>query len=128
MIRIEEDRANKTKNFQLQNELHEHRVGPLRAHTRETLLAYMYLRNFPYLVLESRGSKPLSSAAVKNIRRMCKKYGQVEMTVSEWMSGTNLRTGSSGLQSAVNSEVVGSTPTPCTKHARVAQLVRASGP
>ena len=120
MIRIEEDRANKKHQFKLQNELHEHRVGPLRRHARETLLAYMYLRGFPYLVLEVHDSTPLSQSACKNIRRMVKKYGQVEMTMSEWMSGTNLRRGPDEGTGGLN-------PSPPTKHARVAQLVRASG-
>lgn len=122
MIRIEENRANKSHQYQLQNELHQHRVGPLRLHTRETLLAYMFLRNFPYLAVETEGSSPLSRASCKNVRRMCKKYGDVDdMSVVEWMAGNNLRAGSSGAQSAVNSEVVGSTPTPHTTFASVAQ-------
>lgn len=128
MIRIEEARANKIHNFKLQNELHEHRVGPLRSHTRETLLAYMYLRNYPYLAVECEDSKALSLAACKNIRRMCKKYGQAEMTVAEWISGKNLISRGSLLQKApATPGEVGSNPTPDTNNARVAQLARAPG-
>lgn len=132
MIRVEEARANKVRNYQLQNELHQHRVGPLRSHTRETLLSYMYLRNFPYLAVETADSKILSLAGQKNIRRMCRKYGDVEMTVQEWMNGKNLLAGVA--QSAERpgglspGKVVGSNPTSRTNHARVAQLCRAPGP
>lgn len=116
MIRIEETRANKIHNFKLQNELHEHRVGPLRSHTRETLLAYMYLRNYPYLAVECQDSKALSLAACKNIRRMCRKYGNVEMNVSDWIAGNNLITRGSDESSG------GLTPPRATKQASVAQL------
>lgn len=121
MIRVEEERANKVRNYQLQSELHLHRVGPLRRHTRETLLSYMFLRNLPYLAVEVEHSKPLSPSSKKNIRRMCKKYGDVTMDVDEWMNGKNLRRVSDESSGGLN-------PPRATKHAPVAQMRRASAP
>ena len=87
LIRIEEERANKAHNFTLQNQLHEHRIGKVRTAARETLLAYMYLRNFPYEAIEQPDSKPLTKDGIKRIERMVRKYGKVTFSFKEWKAG-----------------------------------------
>ncbi len=90
LIRIEEERANKAHNFTLQNQLHEHRIGRVRTAARETILAYMYLRNFPYEAIEHKDSKSLSTDSIKAIERMCRKYGSVTMSVIDWQKGKRM--------------------------------------
>ena len=90
VIRIEEGRANKIRNYSLQNQLHEHRVGKLRGASREALLAYMYLRNFLYEAVEAPNSKPLYKDSPKAIERMCRKYGKTDMVFAEWQAGKRM--------------------------------------
>jgi len=87
IIRIEELRANKARNFDLQNGLRGHRVATVRRATRETLLAYQFLRGVPYAKVEKPNSNPVDLLAVL---RMVKRYGDLksgteEQALKEWM-------------------------------------------
>ena len=90
LIRIEESRANQAQNYTLQNQLHEHRIRKVRAAARETLLAYMYLRNFPYEAIEQPDSKSISSEGIKRIERMVRVYGGVTFDFEEWKKGKRM--------------------------------------
>lgn len=50
----------------------------------------MYLRNFPYEVIEGPKSKPLSKDSIKAIERMVRKYGDVDMDFVEWQKGKRM--------------------------------------
>lgn len=90
-IRIEEQRANKARNFKLQSELREHRVGTVRRAARETLLAYQFLRGFPYAAVEKPNSKPLSKDSIKRIEYMCRRYGKQTLDFKKWQRGSLLK-------------------------------------
>ena len=62
----------------------------MRTAARETLLAYMYLRNFPYEAIEQSNSKPLTKEGIKRIERMIRKYGNVDMDFAEWQKGKRM--------------------------------------
>ena len=62
----------------------------MRTAARETLLAYMYLRNFPYEAVEKPDSKPLGKEGIKRIERMVRKYGGVDMDFVEWQKGKRM--------------------------------------
>lgn len=72
IIHIEEKRANFTRDFELQNQLREHRLSIVRNESRKTLLAYQFLRGVPYSAVERPNSKPVDWS---DVQRMIKKYG-----------------------------------------------------
>jgi len=90
IIRLEEQRANQHRDFQLQNNLREHRIGKVRTAARETLLAYQYLRGKSYLSCESINSIPPNW---KNVETMVRRYGdwQIKFDSTEWVNGNLLK-------------------------------------
>jgi len=88
-IRIEEARANKDRDFTLQNRLSEHRTGKLRRAARETILAYQYMRGFPYAAVEQSESKPLKEASIKAVERMVRTYDGTILVWKDWVDGKN---------------------------------------
>lgn len=86
IIRIEESRANKHKNYDLQNRLRDHRTWTVRHAARETLLAYQFLRGVPYETVERPDSIPPDW---QSVLKMVKKYGSLkygteEELLNEW--------------------------------------------
>jgi|TARA_R110000744_G_scaffold351934_6_gene457824 hypothetical protein len=84
IIRREEQVANKSNSYDTQNQLRIHRVGKVRRASRETLLAYQYLRGVPYAACEKPKSKPVD---IKAIEKMCKDYGILDQSITDWMEG-----------------------------------------
>jgi len=86
IIRHAEREANKNHDYAQQNELRNHRVTIVRRATRESLLAYQYLRGIPYAAVEphTRADNPINW---KEVARMCKKYGEVTLDHEAWTSG-----------------------------------------
>lgn len=70
-------------------ELSEHRTGRLRRASRETILAYQFLRGIPYAAVEKPNSKPLTKDSIKAVERMCRKYGHTHMKWEDWIAGKN---------------------------------------
>ncbi len=87
IIRVEESRANNHGNYQLQEELHNHRVLILRSQARSTLLAYQYLRGKPYQICE----KHPESVDWEAVTKMVKKYGGCELDELAWVGGSALQ-------------------------------------
>jgi len=87
IIRVEERRANHHKNYQLQNQLHQHRVTVVRSAARSTLLAYQYLRGKPYRMCENNPESVDWSA----VKRMVKQYGGCELNEETWVGGSELK-------------------------------------
>jgi hypothetical protein len=81
IIRQEERKANKYRDYVLQDRLHYHRVEDVRSEARATLLAYQYLRGMPYAICEKANSTIPDIAAFE---RMCLKYGKVKVSFDEW--------------------------------------------
>lgn len=73
IIRLEELRAIKAKEYDLQGALRYHRITKVRQAARETLLAYQFLRGIPYLAVEKPNS---SKPDWKAVLAMVKKYGK----------------------------------------------------
>ena len=89
IIRIEEQRANLAGKYSLQNSLREHRSGVVRTASRETLIAYQFLRGIPYEAFERAGSRTVDW---KHVYSMVKKYGSgTEDELKVWFSGKLLK-------------------------------------
>lgn len=80
IIRVEEQRANKYKDYATQNELNRHRVDVVRHHSRHTLLAYQFLRGVPYAAVERPGSKYVDWSMVL---KMVQKYHSRSMKLKD---------------------------------------------
>jgi hypothetical protein len=88
IIHIEEMRANRNRDFDLQNHLRDHRIGKVREAARETLLAYQFLRGIPYEVVEKSNSKSID---LSSVLRMIQKYGRKTYTgkdLKNWCTQT----------------------------------------
>jgi len=59
IIRLEERRAKQSKQYTLLNELHNHRVGPVRAEARAALMAYGMIRGKTHDQIEPRSESLL---------------------------------------------------------------------
>jgi hypothetical protein len=79
-----------------------HRVGPVRAETRDSLLAYAFIRGQSYRTAEATGepiagffydytykiNRPLYNFNLDNIARLASKYGETEVTrddIEQWV-------------------------------------------
>ena len=80
IIRIEEQRANKYKDYATQTELHRHRIDVVRHASRHTLLAYQFLRGVPYEAVEKPNSKYVDWS---NVLRMVHKYHSHSIKLAE---------------------------------------------
>jgi len=87
IIRHAERYANKCGDYTVQNKLRNHRVTTVRKATRNTLLAYQYLRGIPYAAIERPNS---STPDWKEVERMCKVYGGVKLDHEAWVEGVCL--------------------------------------
>ena len=76
IIKVEEQRANGCRKFELQNSLREHRIGIVRSEARATLLAYQFLRGIPYSVIEKPSKE--NPPNWHRVDKMVKKYGTNE--------------------------------------------------
>lgn len=77
--------------------LRHHRTGPVRAETRDSLLAYAFIRGQKYRTAEATGEPiakfiwdyrfkthvPMFNFNLNNIARLATKYGEREVTASE---------------------------------------------
>lgn len=96
IIRLEEQRANQHKDYELQTSLHLHRAGVVRSQSRHTLLAYQFLRGVPYAAVEGKvreGNLP----SVLAIANMVRKYGAYAdrtdtVIVERWLAGKSVKT------------------------------------
>ena len=68
-----------------------HRISVVRNEARAAQLAYAFLRNIPYSVVESKGSKPVD---VSRVSKLAEKYGywyvngrHKEEGVLRWLAG-----------------------------------------
>jgi len=90
IIRVEEKRANLARDYELQGCLRWHRIDIVRKASRETLLAYQYLRGIPYSVVEKEGSEEPNW---KSVLSMIRRYGNYPLDRTEqpdidrWVKG-----------------------------------------
>jgi hypothetical protein len=88
IIRHEERKADRGLDH---NQLHEHRVGPLRSESRRTLLAYGYCRGWPYALVEST-RLPVNEKRIREIIRSLT-YKQIpDGELSGWLKGELCKT------------------------------------
>jgi len=85
-IRSEEIIALKEGNYSLLNSLHNHRTHIVRREARATLLAYQYLRGFPYTIVEP---EPKSNPFWDAVHRIVHKYGGGNFDHKKWIEGKN---------------------------------------
>lgn len=95
IIRLEERRANGHRNFDLQQNLREHRIRIVRREARATLLAYQYLRGLPFASCESKAPTLDNPIDWASVQRMLKRYGgyklSEEFDPKIWMAGEVLK-------------------------------------
>lgn len=77
IIKHEERKANKYKDYDLQNSLSVHRKAVVRREARATLLAYQYLRGIPYSVCEKPNPDKPNPPYWPSVESMVKRYGRV---------------------------------------------------
>lgn len=87
IIRQEERKANKHRDFSLQNELADHRKIVVRREARATLLAYQYLRGVPYSACETPNPDKKNPPDWDRVERMVTKYGRKNFDREQWVSG-----------------------------------------
>jgi hypothetical protein len=82
IIRHEERKANRNRDFTLQNSLSEHRKIVVRREARSTLLAYQYLRGVPYFACETPSEN--NPPDWESVGRMVWRYGGKKLDRIEW--------------------------------------------
>ncbi len=88
IIRLEERKANKYKDFTLQNELSVHRKYVVRRQARATLLAYQYLRGVPYHVCESPNPAKPNPPDWISVGKMVRRYGGKSFDHEKWLDAS----------------------------------------
>ena len=92
IIRNEKNRLKNSKHplrSKYINGLHWHRIDVVRVEARATLLAYQYLRGFPYSVCESNPKHPPDWSKVAS---MVRRYGGIkDFDHKSWLRGDNLK-------------------------------------
>ncbi len=81
IIRLEERRAGLHHNRGLRQSLADHRRGVVRRESRNTLLAYAYLRGKSYRNCERTSHNEPNWDSIK---RMIEKYGKLKQPLEEW--------------------------------------------
>lgn len=87
IIRVEERRANQAGDYYLQSSLREHRVGIVRDVSRQTLIAYQYLRGIPY----KHCGQAIQDGDKGPVEKMIKRYGSLRHTdLDQWLNEEHL--------------------------------------